>query len=57
MGKFTVFTGESYKIDAKTEQEAEDKFFAWFNGEQCPCGKDGDTCACVEDAETLTVVL
>jgi hypothetical protein len=57
MGKFTVLTGESYEVDAKNEEQAEEKFFAWFNGESCPCGEDEDTCDCVEDGETLTVVL
>ncbi len=36
-------------IDALTQEEAEDKYDAYFNEEPCPCG--ADKCGCVEDSE------
>lgn len=36
-------------IDALTQDEAEDKYNAYFNEEPCPCGNDD--CDCVEDSE------
>ena len=36
-------------IDAMTQEEAEDKYDAYFNEEPCPCG--ADECDCVEDSE------
>lgn len=37
-------------IDALTEAEAELKYEAYFNREDCPCGEVG-FCGCVEDSE------
>lgn len=36
-------------IDALTQEEAEDKYDAYFSGEDCPCG--ADDCNCVKDTE------
>jgi hypothetical protein len=36
-------------IEAPTEEEAELKYDAYFNGEDCPCGEE--VCDCVEDSE------
>lgn len=36
-------------IDALTEEEAELKYDAYFNQEDCPCGTED--CNCVEDSD------
>lgn len=36
-------------IDALTQDEAELKYDAYFNGEACPCG--AEDCSCVEDSD------
>lgn len=36
-------------IDALTEEEAELKYDAYFNGEACPC--NAEDCNCVEDSD------
>lgn len=38
-------------IDALTQDEAELKYDAYFNGEACPCG--AEDCSCVEDSDDV----
>ncbi len=55
MPTFKVLSGEAYKIEAATAQEAEDKYFAFINGEDCACG--AISCDCCEEWETDTLVV
>lgn len=55
MATFTVLSGESFTVEAESEDEALEKFFAYNDSQACSCGKDD--CGCVEWAETLTEVV
>lgn len=37
-------------IEAESEDEAESKYDAYFNDEECPCG-GGSECGCIDDGE------
>lgn len=39
-------------ITADSEEQAEEKYAAYFGDGDCPCG-DGDNCDCVEDSEDV----
>jgi hypothetical protein len=55
MAKYEVLSGECYTVEAESEQDALDKFFAYNDGADCPC--DAKHCTCVEWSETLTEVV
>jgi hypothetical protein len=55
MPTYKVLSGESYKIEADTPKEAEDKYFAFINGEDCLCGDI--FCKCCEEWEADTLVI
>ena len=39
---------QTLTITADTEEQAEEKYAAYFNEEPCPCGDSGGDCGCVE---------
>jgi hypothetical protein len=39
-------------IEADTEEQAEEKYAAYFGDGDCPCGNGGD-CDCVSDSEEV----
>lgn len=55
MEEFTVLSGEAYTVRADDPDQAREKFFAWLDGQTCPCGTD--ECECVEYSETMTVTI
>jgi len=66
MAKFTVLSGNSFEVQAETEEKALENFFAYYNGGDCNCGLPqftdrpgylGDFCECVEEGETMTQVI
>jgi hypothetical protein len=67
MAKFTVMTGMTYEVEADTEEQALEIFYAFDAGDDCPCGRpqwgeyaaeEGhDLCDCLERGEQQTVTL
>ncbi len=55
MPVYKVLSGEAYKIEASNAKEAEDKYFAFINDEDCPCGDL--YCNCCEEWEADTLVV
>lgn len=43
---------QTLTITADTEEQAEEKYNAYFGGGDCPCAL-GDKCDCVEDSEEV----
>ena len=39
----------SFTCNARSEEEAEEKYDAWFNGGDCGCEAQGLKCICGED--------
>lgn len=54
MAKFAVLAGEVYEVEAENEEEAEKKYWAMLNGDDCPC--DDIYCKCLDEIETQTWV-
>lgn len=67
MIKFTVITGMTYEVEAETEEQAIEKFYAYDAGDDCPCGlpqwgeqasdAGDELCNCLEQGEQQTVTL
>ena len=43
----------SFTCNARSEEEAEEKYDAWFNGEDCGCETQGLECICREDDDNV----
>lgn len=54
MAEFWVVSGQSYLVQADNEEQAEEKYIAWLDGESCICGDED--CKCIEEHEVTTEV-
>lgn len=51
LSTYTVLTGDTYQVEATSEEEALKLFFEWFNGD-----KDEFRNTVIEEGEALTII-
>ncbi len=52
MAIYSLLSGTRYTVKASSEEQAEEKLVAYWNGLDCPCGLP--QCTCVEEGEVDT---
>jgi hypothetical protein len=52
---YQVLSGDTFEVEASSGKEALEKYYAYSNGEECPCSEED--CTCVSFGEASTILL
>jgi hypothetical protein len=52
---YSILSGDTWEVEAKSSKEALEKFWAWWNSEECPCKQED--CECIAQGEASTLVI